>query len=98
MFERYTDQARRVMVLAQEEARLLNHDYIDSEHFLLGLLREGEGVAAKALASLGISLEAVRGQVQEMLGSGQLAPKPIDADAPAARGPGISRAASEPSL
>jgi ATP-dependent Clp protease ATP-binding subunit ClpC len=74
MFERYTDQARRVMVLAQEEARLLNHDYIDSEHFLLGLLREGEGVAAKALASLGISLEAVRGQVQEMLGSGQLAP------------------------
>ena len=60
MFERFTDRARRVVVLAQEEARLLNHNYIGTEHILLGLIHEGEGVAAKALESLGISLEAVR--------------------------------------
>ena len=64
MFERFTDRARRVVVLAQEEARLLNHNYIGTEHILLGLIHEGEGVAAKALESLGISLEAVRSQVR----------------------------------
>ena len=60
MFERFTDRARRVLVLAQEEARLLNHGFIGTEHILLGLIHEGEGIAAKALESLGISLEAVR--------------------------------------
>ena len=74
MFERFTDRARRVVVLAQEEARLLNHNYIGTEHILLGLLDEGEGVAAKALESLGISLEAVRTQVVEVIGQGQSAP------------------------
>ena len=74
MFERFTDRARRVVVLAQEEARLLNHDYIGTEHILLGLIHEGEGVAAKALESLGISLEAVRAQVEEIIGQGQSAP------------------------
>ena len=68
MFERFTDRARRVVVLAQEEARMLNHNYIGTEHILLGLIREGEGVAAKALESLGISLDAVREQVQEIIG------------------------------
>ena len=62
------------MVLAQEEARLLNHNYIGTEHILLGLIHEGEGVAAKALESLGISLEAVRSQVEEIIGQGQQAP------------------------
>jgi ATP-dependent Clp protease ATP-binding subunit ClpC len=65
MFERFTDRARRVVVLAQEEARMLNHNYIGTEHILLGLIHEGEGVAAKALESLGISLEGVRAQVEE---------------------------------
>ncbi|MEJ7582940.1 MAG: ATP-dependent Clp protease ATP-binding subunit [Acidimicrobiales bacterium] len=74
MFERFTDRARRVVVLAQEEARLLNHNYIGTEHILLGLIHEGEGVAAKALESLGISLEAVRSQVEEIIGQGQQAP------------------------
>jgi ATP-dependent Clp protease ATP-binding subunit ClpC len=74
MFERFTDRARRVVVLAQEEARLLNHNYIGTEHLLLGLIHEGEGVAAKALESLGISLEAVRAQVEEIIGQGQSAP------------------------
>src|SRR6478736_891105 len=74
MFERFTDRARRVVVLAQEEARMLNHNYIGTEHILLGLIHEGEGVAAKALESLGISLEAVRAQVQEIIGEGQQAP------------------------
>ena len=74
MFERFTDRARRVMVLAQEEARMLNHNYIGTEHILLGLIHEGEGVAAKALESLGISLEAVRQQVEEIIGQGQDAP------------------------
>ena len=60
MFERFTDRARRVVVLAQEEARMLNHNYVGTEHILLGLIHEGEGVAAKALESLGISLDAVR--------------------------------------
>ena len=74
MFERFTDRARRVVVLAQEEARMLNHNYIGTEHLLLGLIHEGEGVAAKALESLGISLEAVRAQVEEIIGQGQQAP------------------------
>ncbi len=74
MFERFTDRARRVVVLAQEEARMLNHNYIGTEHILLGLIHEGEGVAAKALESLGISLEGVRQQVEEIIGQGQQAP------------------------
>jgi ATP-dependent Clp protease ATP-binding subunit ClpC len=74
MFERFTDRARRVVVLAQEEARMLSHNYIGTEHILLGLIHEGEGVAAKALESLGISLEAVRSQVEEIIGQGQQAP------------------------
>jgi ATP-dependent Clp protease ATP-binding subunit ClpC len=74
MFERFTDRARRVVVLAQEEARMLNHNYIGTEHILLGLIHEGEGVAAKALESLSISLEAVRQQVEEIIGQGQAAP------------------------
>ena len=74
MFERFTDGARRVVVLAQQEARALNHNYIGTEHILLGLIHEGEGVAAKALESLGISLEAVRQQVEEIIGQGQEAP------------------------
>ncbi len=74
MFERFTDRARRVVVLAQEEARLLNHNYIGTEHILLGLIHEGEGVAAKALESLGISLEAVRSQVEEIIGQGSQSP------------------------
>ncbi|MDQ3640395.1 MAG: ATP-dependent Clp protease ATP-binding subunit [Actinomycetota bacterium] len=74
MFERFTDRARRVVVLAQEEARLLNHNYIGTEHILLGLIHEGEGVAAKALEQLGISLEAVRTQVEEIIGQGGSSP------------------------
>jgi ATP-dependent Clp protease ATP-binding subunit ClpC len=72
----FTDRARRVVVLAQHEARLLNHNYLGTEHLLLGLIGEGEGegVAVKALESLGISLEAVRAQVQEIIGQGQSAP------------------------
>jgi ATP-dependent Clp protease ATP-binding subunit ClpC len=74
MFEKFTDKARRVVVLAQEEAKLLNHNYIGTEHILLGLIHEGEGVAAKALESLGINLDSVREQVQEIIGQGQQAP------------------------
>ncbi len=74
MFEKFTDKARRVVVLAQEEAKLLNHNYIGTEHILLGLIHEGEGVAAKALEALGINLEQVREQVQEIIGQGQQAP------------------------
>ena len=74
MFERFTDRARRVVVLAQEEARLLNHNYIGTEHILLGLVHEGEGVAARALTSLDISLEAVRAQVNAIIGRGGQAP------------------------
>jgi ATP-dependent Clp protease ATP-binding subunit ClpA len=71
MFERFTDRARRVVVLAQEEARMLNRNYVGTEHLLLGLIHEGKGVAARALESLGISLEAVRQQVEEIIGQGQ---------------------------
>jgi ATP-dependent Clp protease ATP-binding subunit ClpC len=74
VFERFTDRAQRVVVLAQEEARMLNHNYLGTEHILLGLIGEGEGVAAKALESLGISLEAVRQQVEKIIGQGQQAP------------------------
>jgi ATP-dependent Clp protease ATP-binding subunit ClpC len=74
MFERFTDRARRVVVLAQEEARMLKHNYIGTEHILLGLIHEGEGVAAKGLEALGISLEGVRAQVEEIIGQGQQAP------------------------
>ena len=74
MFEKFTDRSRRVIVWAQEEARMLNHNYIGTEHILLGLIHEGHGVAAKALESLGINLEAVRQQVEEIIGQGQQAP------------------------
>jgi ATP-dependent Clp protease ATP-binding subunit ClpA len=71
MFERFTDRARRVVVLAQEEARMLNHNYIGTEHLLLGLIHEGQGVAAQALEAMGISLEAVREQVERIIGQGK---------------------------
>src|SRR6266508_2215548 len=74
MFERFTDRARRVVVLAQEESRLLNHNYIGTEHILLGLVHEGEGVAALALTSMGIGLDAVRKQVEEIIRQGKAAP------------------------
>jgi ATP-dependent Clp protease ATP-binding subunit ClpC len=74
MFERFTDRSRRVVVLAQEEARMLDHNYIGTEHILLGLIRQGDGHAARALESLGISLDAVREQVEEIIGRGQEAP------------------------
>ena len=74
MFERFTDRARRVVVLSQDEARLLNHDYIGTEHILLGLIREGEGVAAQALESMKISVVSVRGQVEEIIGPGGSSP------------------------
>ena len=74
MFERFTDRARRSLFLSQEEARRLNHNYVGTEHLLLGLVSEGQGVAAKALESLGISLEMVRAQVEESIGQGQRAP------------------------
>jgi len=74
MLERFTDRARRVVRLAEEEARMLSHNWIGTEHILLGLIREGDGVAAKALESLGISLDAVRQQVEEIIGRGQQVP------------------------
>jgi Clp amino terminal domain, pathogenicity island component len=73
MFERFTDRARRVVVLAQEEATGLKHNYIGTEHLLLGLVREREGVASEALESLGISMEAVRSEVEQIIGQGQAA-------------------------
>jgi ATP-dependent Clp protease ATP-binding subunit ClpA len=74
VYERFTDRAKQVVVLAQEEARMLNHNYLGTEHLLLGLVHEGEGVAARALESLGISLGSVRQQVEEIIGQGQQAP------------------------
>jgi ATP-dependent Clp protease ATP-binding subunit ClpC len=74
MFERFTERARRVVVLAQDEARMLNHDWIGTGHLLLGLIGEGGGVAARALESLGISLDTVRQQVEEIIGQGEQAP------------------------
>ena len=70
MFERFTDRARHVVVYAQEEARMLNHDYIGTEHILLGLIHEGEDVAARALQEMGISLDASRARVEELIGQG----------------------------
>jgi ATP-dependent Clp protease ATP-binding subunit ClpC len=74
MFEKFTDRARRVVVLAQEEARMLNHNYIGTEHILLGLVHEDDGVAAKAFRNLDISGEAVRQQVEEIIGRGEISP------------------------
>jgi len=74
MFERFTDRARRVVILGQEEARVFNHNYIGTEHILLGLIHEGEGVAFRALASMGVTLEAVRGAVMELIGRGSVTP------------------------
>jgi ATP-dependent Clp protease ATP-binding subunit ClpC len=74
MFERFTERARRVVVLAQEEARALSHNYIGTEHILLGLIHENEGVAAKSLESIGISLDVVRTQVEEIIGEGRITP------------------------
>jgi ATP-dependent Clp protease ATP-binding subunit ClpC len=74
VFERFTDRARRVVVLAQDEARMLNHNSIGTEHLLLGLIREGEGVAALALDALGISLEDARRDIEEIIGQGPAAP------------------------
>src|SRR5260370_37977442 len=82
VFERFTDRARRVLVLAQEEARLLNHSFIGTEHILLGLIHEGEGVAAKALESLGISLAAVREKVEETIRMARTAPSGSRSRAP----------------
>src|ERR671934_603542 len=78
MFERFTDRARRVVVLAQEEARMLNHNYIGTEHILLGLIREGEGVAAQVLVKLGADLNRVRQQVLQLL-SGYQGKEPAEA-------------------
>ena len=71
MFERFTERARQVVVLAQEEARILKHNYIGTEHLLLGLLREDDGVAARALKALDLSVESVRAQVVKIIGRGQ---------------------------
>src|SRR5918992_4535107 len=75
MFERFTDRARRSVVLAQEEARLLNHNYIGTEHLLLGLLHEGEGMGAKVLSTVGLKLEDLRAAVEQRLGAGDSVPK-----------------------
>src|ERR687885_596848 len=99
MFERFTDRARRAVVLAQEEARRLNHNYIGTEHILLGLIHEGEGVAAKALESLGISLEGVRQQVEEIIGQGQQAPSghiPFTPPPPSLRLARVARSLTRP--
>jgi ATP-dependent Clp protease ATP-binding subunit ClpC len=74
VFERFTDRARRVVVLAQEEARMLNHNYIGTEHVLLGMIHEGEGLAATALEALDISLDDVRADIQSIIGQGQSPP------------------------
>ena len=73
MFERFTDRARRVLVLAQEEARLFNHDFIGTEHILLGLIHETDGVAARALEQMGIELEDVHAKVDETIGPSAVA-------------------------
>src|SRR5674536_365455 len=82
MFERFTDRARRVVVLAQEEARMLNHNYIGTEHILLGLIREGEGVAAQVLIKLGADLNRVRTQVLQLLSGFQAGKESTTAGAP----------------
>jgi len=75
MFQRFTDRARRVVVLAQHEARTLGHDYIGTEHILLGLIDEGQGIATTALTSMGISLEDMRQAVQDTIGRGAQPPE-----------------------
>jgi ATP-dependent Clp protease ATP-binding subunit ClpC len=75
MFERFTDRARRVIVFAQDEARMLNHGYIGTEHLLLGLIHEEEGLAARALKTLGVSLDETRQEVEEIIGRGTHAPR-----------------------
>jgi ATP-dependent Clp protease ATP-binding subunit ClpC len=98
MFEKYTDGARRVVILAQEEARLLNHHYIGTEHLLLGLAREGEGIAAKALESAGVSLDVIRGQVRDIIGQG-VEPQPQSGHVPfTARGKAVLALAQRESL
>src|SRR6266571_5552944 len=89
MFERFTDRARRVVVLAQEEALQLNHNYIGTEHILLGLIREGEGVAAQVLVKLGADLTRVRQQVMQLLGGDQ-GKEPAAAGAPPGTAPPAS--------
>ena len=89
MFERFTDRARRVVVLAQEEARMLNHNYIGTEHILLGLIREGEGVAAQVLVKLGADLNRVRQQVIQLL-HGYQGKEPAAAGAPSESAPSTS--------
>src|SRR6266699_3401499 len=89
MFERFTDRARRVVVLAQEEARMLNHNYIGTEHILLGLIREGEGVAAQVLVRLGADLNRVRQQVIQLL-HGYQGNEPTAAGAPSEAAPSAS--------
>jgi ATP-dependent Clp protease ATP-binding subunit ClpC len=74
VFERFTERARQVVVLAQDESRALGHDYIGTEHLLLGLLREEEGVAARVLESLGVELESAQAQVEAIVGRGEKAP------------------------
>ena len=71
MFERFTEPSRRVVVLAQEEARMLDHNYIGTEHILLGLIHEREGVAARAIVSFGLTLEMARDQVRDIVGAGR---------------------------
>ena len=93
MFKRFSDPARHVVVLAQEEARMLNHNYIGTEHILLGLIHEGEGVGAKALESLNISLEAVRDRVEEIIGQGQARRRGTSRSPPAPRRSSSSRSA-----
>jgi hypothetical protein len=93
VFERFTDRARRVVVLAQEEARMLNHNYIGTEHILLGLVRERDGIAAMALGSLNIRLDAVRREVEEIIGRGQAAPTVTSRSRPAPRRSWSSRSA-----
>jgi len=75
MFERFTDQSHRAVVLAQEEARRLNHDHVATEHLLAGLLREEHGTAAQVLGSSGVTLDAVRGQIAALVGPGQEPPR-----------------------
>jgi ATP-dependent Clp protease ATP-binding subunit ClpC len=75
MFERFTDRSRRAVVMAQEEARLLNPNYIGTEHILLGLVREDEGIAARALGAMSISLQSVRREVEDIIGQGQAVPR-----------------------
>ena len=74
MYERFTDRARRVLVLAQEESRLLNHEFIGTEHILAGLIHEGDGIAAQVLEALGVTLEDVRDQIQMQIGNGTKPP------------------------